>query len=321
MARRLSGPYSPQPGATPPPATATPPAPPPPRATAISARGQWRASVLFLAAFTFLLPAFAGPPSSMFLGLVAGGGLILSAWLTREGMRARAEWQARTLARRPAAPRILLGALVTGASLALGGVIAHGPSLYPALYALAGTALHLGAFGLDPMSNKGMEGIDTFQTDRVARAVGEAEKTLAQMQDAIERTRDRSLRERVAAFSERARALFRQVENHPGDLTAARRYLSVYLQGARDATVKFADLWVNTRDQKARDDFESLLADLETTFASRTQTLLEGGRTDLDVEISVLSDRLKYETRPGTLPTTSPAAPMTTPQDEPDHDQ
>lgn len=300
MARRLSGPYSPQPGGTAPGAQGTPA--PPPRVAVPRNPGLWRTSVLFLTAFVFLLPAFAGPPGAMILGLAAGGGIILSAWLTREGMKARAEWQARALARRPAAPRILLGAIVTGASLALGGVIAHGLSPYPVLYALAGAALHLGAFGLDPMTDKGMEGIDRFQTERVARAVGDAEKTLAQMQDAIARTRDRGLRDRVEAFSQRARALFRQVENHPGDLTAARRYLSVYLQGARDATVKFAELWANAPDKAARADYESLLSDLETTFAARTQTLLEGGRSDLDVEISVLSDRLKYETRPTAVP-------------------
>lgn len=314
MARRFSGPYSPQPGDAPAGAPGAPRTPAPPAATATaSTPGLWRTSILFLSAFAFLLPAFAGPPGAMVFGLVAGGGFILSAWLTREGMRARTEWQRRALARRPAAPRILLGAVITGTSLALGGFIAHGLSVYPMLYALAGAALHLGAFGLDPMSSKGMEGIDRFQTDRVARAVTEAEKTLAQMQDAIARTRDRTLQDRVARFSAHARALFRQVENHPGDLTAARRYLSVYLQGARDATAKFADLWVNARDTKARSEYEALLDDLETTFATRTQTLLEGGRSDLDVEISVLSDRLKYETRPATPPIPS--------ESEPDHDQ
>lgn len=302
MARRFSGPYSPQPGpsADPTPGAAqkaVPPAVAPPAARSNHVPGRWRASVLFVAAFAFLLPAFAGPPGAMFLGLIAGGGLILSAWLSREGMRARAEWERRTLARRPAVPRLLLGAIVTGLSLGLGGVIAHGLSLYPVLYALAGAALHLGAFGIDPMTSKGMEGIDRFQTERVARAVSEAERTLAQMQDAIARTRDRRLQDRVATFAARAGALFRQVESHPGDLSAARRYLSVYLQGARDATVKFAELWANSRDAGARSDYEALLDDLETTFAARTQSLLEGGRSDLDVEIAVLSDRLKYETR------------------------
>ena len=39
-----------------------------------------------------------------------------------------------------------------------------------------------------------------------------------------------------------------------------------------------------------------LLGELETTFAARTESLLQGDHTDLDVEIQVLRDRLKLET-------------------------
>lgn len=294
-ARRFGGKYSPQapsPQGNPAPQGNTADRP-------VTVPGRWRAGVLFLSAFAFLFPAFGDAPDAMLLGLAAGGLLILSAWLTRAGLTARAEWAARKVARRPAFPRLVFGALATGAALGLGGVIAHGLSLYPLFYALAGAALHLGAFGLDPFADKGMEGIDPFQTDRVARAIGSAEKTLAEMKDAILRAGDRRLEDRVERFAATARGLFRRVEADPGDLTAARKYLSVYLQGARDATVKFADLWAESRDAQARADYESLLTDLETTFAQRSQALIAGGRSDLDIEISVLRDRLKFETPSG----------------------
>lgn len=274
------------------------PAPLPPRATPGSGKpkGSWRTTLLFLTAFIFLFPAFGDTPGGMVLGLVAGGLLILAARLTREGMKAREAWVARKVARRPALPRILFGAVATAAALFAGGVIGHGVTLAPALFALAGFALHLGAFGLDPFTDKGMEGVDRFQTDRVARAVAEAEKTLEQMKDAILRASDRALEGRVDRFAAVARDLMRRVEEDPGDLTAARKYLSVYLQGARDATVKFADLWAVNRDPKARADYEALLTDLETTFADRSQALLGNDRTNLDIEIEVLRDRLKFET-------------------------
>ena len=109
------------------------------------------------------------------------------------------------------------------------------------------------------------------------------------------RAGDRSLEARVERFAATARAMFRGVEADPRDLTAARKYLSVYLTGARDATVKFADLWRSNRDAGARAEYEALLDDLETNFARRTQALLSDDRTDLDVEISVLRERLQRE--------------------------
>ena len=130
----------------------------------------------------------------------------------------------------------------------------------------------------------------------VVKAVDEAEALLAGMKDAILRANDRGLEVSVEKFAGIARGLFRTVEGDPGDLTAARKYLSVYLMGARDATVKFADAYAQARDPKIRADYEALLTDLETTFAERTQSMLSGSHTDLDVEIQVLRDRLRLET-------------------------
>ena len=258
-------------------------------------KGLWRTNILFLSSLLFLFPAFGDAPRDLFLGLLAGGLLVLSASLTREGIKAETAYHARKLARRPALPRKIIGAAFTGAALAVGGLISDQGMVYPMLYALVGAGLHLAAFGLDPLADKGMEGVDAFQTTRVAQAVEEGEKHLAAMQDAILRAGDRALERRVERFSAAARTLFRTIEADPGDLTAARKYMSVYLMGARDATVKFADHYARSRDVSARADYEALLGDLETTFAQKTTTFLSNGRTDLDVEIAVLRDRLKLD--------------------------
>ena len=260
-------------------------------------KGGWRTTALALSAFAFLFSAFGGTPRELVLGLGAGGLMLLSAWTTREGMQAQAAYDARKVARRPAFPRKIAGGMLAGAALAVGGFSTHADLLYPALFAVIGAVLHLGAFGLDPLRDKGMGGVDAFQTDRVAKAVAEAEAHLAAMKDAILRAGDRQMEARVERFATAARTLFRSVEQDPRDLTAARKYLSVYLMGARDATVKFADLYAQGRDAKARADYDALLTDLETTFAARTRDLMSSSRVDLDVEISVLRDRLKLETR------------------------
>ncbi len=273
----------------------TPSAPLAVPADGIKAPGQWRTTVLFLSAFAFLFPAFGGTPRELVMGLAAGGLIVLASWLTREGMRAHAAYDARKIARRPAFPRKIAGAVLTGGALATGALISQSNPLYPALFGLIGAGLHMLTFGPDPRTDKGMEGIDAFQTERVAKAVTEAERFLTAMKDAILRAGDRQLEGRVDRFAAAARTMFRTIESDPGDLTSARKYLSVYLMGARDATIKFADVYSQTRDAQARRDYEALLTDLETNFANRTQALLSNSRTDLDVEISVLRERLKLE--------------------------
>ena len=259
-------------------------------------RAGLRSNLMFLAALPFAARAFRGDPSDLVLGLVAAAVMVLAAWLTREGILAQQAYAARAVARRPALPRKIAGSVLTGAALALGGMMAGVGLIYPILFGVIGAGLHLFAFGPDPLADKGMAGVDPFQTERVARAVIEAEKFLAAMADAISRAGDPGLEGRVARFAATARSLFRTVEGDPRDLTAARKYLSVYLMGARDATIKFADLYAQTRSPATRADYEALLADLETNFAARTQALLSDNHVDLDVEIQVLRERLQFET-------------------------
>ena len=254
-----------------------------------------KANLLFvppaLAAFFGLF----GGPAVLVLSLGAAAVLALSAWLLREGLRAEAAYDARPVARRPALPRKMLAAVLTGGGALLAG-LSGGTDLFGGiLYGLAAGGLHLAAFGIDPLSDKRVEGVDTFQQDRVARVVEEAEAYLAAIRDQVSTLGDRALQTRVAGFEALARRMIRTIEEDPRDLTSARKYLGVYLMGARDATMRFVDLYRRTRDQKARADYEALLGDLETNYAQGTTRLLEGGREAMDLEITVLRDRLRRE--------------------------
>lgn len=249
----------------------------------------------------FLLPLVAAgvalfqPVSGLAVDLAGAAALMLSAWLTRDGVRAEDAFDERKVARRPAIPRKIFGSVLMGAGVGLlvfGGQWNMAAALIMGL--IAG-ALHLASFGLDPLSDKGLEGLDRRETDRIARKIEEAEAVLAQMTDAIKRARDRQLEARVQAFEETVRQMFRQVEADPRDLTAARRYLGVYLQGARDATVQFVELYARGRDTQVRADYEAFLTDMETNFAKRTTAMLTDDRTNFDVEIEVLRDRLTRE--------------------------
>jgi len=260
-------------------------------------RAGGRVNLLFLLPLPLAVRAFfLGSAGGLVLTLAGLGALLLGAWLTREGLIAQEAFEARKIARRPAMPRKLAGGIATGLGLAM-AIMATGSLTTAILLGSLGTVLHLLAFGLDPMKSKGMEGIDLFQQDRVARAVDEAERHLAAMSDAVARVGDRTVEARVERFQATARDMFRTVEEDPRDLSAARRYLGVYLLGAKDAAVKFADISSRGADQEAKNKFLTLLSDLEATFSQKTRALLLDDKADLDIEIEVLTDRLNAENR------------------------
>ncbi|NRA99793.1 MAG: 5-bromo-4-chloroindolyl phosphate hydrolysis family protein [Rhodobacteraceae bacterium] len=259
------------------------------------AKAATRANLLFLAPFALIPVAFVQDPVGLAIKLCAFGVLMAAALLTRQGLLAEEAYEARTIAKRPAIPRKLFGAVLTGAGLFLSGFSPDGSLLNPIIFGVLGAGLHILAFGLDPMTDKGADGIDPFQSERVAKAVDEAERHLAAMTSAIDGLNDRHLSARLEQFQATARDMFRTVENDPRDLTAARRYLGVYLLGARDATIKFAAIYGHSRDAEARADYETLLDDLERSFAERTEKLLIDDKSGLDVEIEVLRERLERE--------------------------
>lgn len=289
MAQRYGGKYSPD---------GSGPVEPEDRGTYQNARrtrAGGRVNLLFLAPLPLIWQAFGNGANALALNLVALGALLLAAWLTREGILAQEAYEARKVARRPGFPRKITASLLTGLGLGIAGFAAGGGLGAPVIYAIVGAALHSFAFGLDPLRDKGMEGVDLAQTDRVARVVDKAESHLRAMTDAIQRAGDRQAEGRVERFQETVRDMLRTVEDDPRDLTSARRYLGVYLKGATDATVKFADIYARSRDAKAREDYLGLLTDMETNFTAKTRKLLQDNNADLEIEIDVLRDRLRRE--------------------------
>jgi len=218
--------------------------------------------------------------------------LLLAAWLLRDGLIAEAAYKARKVARPPAIPRKIFASLLTGIGV---GLAAHVALVTSLLYGTAAAAAHGLSFGIDPLRSKGLAGFDEFETTRIAKAVDRAEKLLSETIAASHRFNDPVLEGRIEKLASTARDMFRTVEEDPRDLARARKFMGVYLVGARDATIKFADLYARNRNSTQRADYEALMDDLEKSFARQRETLLLDNRSDLDVEIEVLQDRLKQE--------------------------
>ena len=294
MAQKFGGPHSPDPTSN----QSAAPEPDP-------FRGRPATRISLLARFMYLWPVplllsgigAMARPTEMIRELGAFVILILAAWLLNEGIRAKAEYDARKVAKPPAIPRKIFAAGLVGIGTAIAaysGMTALQP-ISAALVGLVASAAHLFAFGIDPMRKKGLTGQDEYATERAMSAIERAEVTVRQTLDAAKRIGDRQLEGRVERLMASAREVFARVEEDPRDLPRARKFMTVYLAGARDATAKFADIWSRSRDADARAKYESLLSDLEANFANKREQLLLDDRTDLDVEIEVLQDRLQRE--------------------------
>jgi hypothetical protein len=303
MAQRFGGPNSP--GGDPRPGGGVPASGAVRRRPVLGAR----VNLLFAVPFVFAASAFFRDPSGLILHLGVFGLLIGAAWLTREGVLAQDAYDARRIARRPAFPRKMFGAGLMGLGIGLAAGAGMG-LMQGAILGLLGGMLHVLSFGPDPMRDKGIDGVDEFQTERVARAVTEAEKRLTEMTQAIARLNDRALSDRLRDFAGQVRPLLRAVENDPRQLSAARRYLGLYLDGARDASIKFADLTARNPDASARAEYLTLLDDLQRNFAARLASFESADRQALDIEMEVLRERLAREGIRPALPTHDPLDPV-----------
>ena len=205
-AQRYGGKYSPEGDAGTPPARRRRRS-----ATAGRARVSLRARLLFLLPLPLLfagLGAIGRGSAAEMLGELGGfAGLMLSAWLLNEGLRAEEAYAARAVARPPAIPRKLFAAVLTGASVFAAGLARPGQGMFGALaFGLVAAGAQLVAFGLDPMRKKGLEGVDAFATERIARAIDQAEALVRQTVDAAARIGDRRLEGRVDRLCDQARA-------------------------------------------------------------------------------------------------------------------
>lgn len=259
-----------------------------------------RALAMFLLPTPLLFAAFADISSGNAIGmgadLAAYASLILGAWLLRDGLEAERAYEARSSAKPPAFPRKTVAAGLAGLGVGIATYLGWGLGLIETVvFGAVAVGAHLAAFGLDPMKAKGLEGVSDAEATRVHEALAHAEALIAETHAAAETLRDRDLIHRIDRLCAAAREVLRAVEEDPRDLRRARKFISVYLKGARDAAVKYADAQEKGDDPAITQQFTLLMTDMEKSFTAQRERLLLDDRADLEVEIEVLRDRLKQD--------------------------
>jgi len=217
----------------------------------------------------------------------------------RSGLAAEAEFKAREFASAPAFPRKIIGSGLIGLGLLLTCWTGWGIGLFQSIgFGIMGTAASIFAFGLDPLKGKGYTTSTGVTPAMVVEAIAEAEEKIEGIELAGSEIRDRPLRDRINRVTKRSRDILARIEQDPSDLRRSKKFLVVYLDGALEATRKYARTQNDLgSDQSMYIKFRSLLDDMEREFDHQHEKLLTNDRIDLDVEIDVLADRLKAESR------------------------
>ncbi len=265
------------------------------------ARFRRRTGLVLAAATPLLFAAFGALLGGNAVAMATCLGLfalyVFSIFLIRQGLEAEDAYIERTYSSPPSLPRKLLGSLALGGTTLLTGLFGWDIG---ALQSIGMGALAAGAsvltFGLDPMRQKGEVSLSGVTPRMVEEALAEAEERIVGIERAAADIADAPLRDRLARITARARDILARIEQDPSDLRRARKFLKVYLEGALEATRKYARSQHDLGDSGMYLKFRALLDDMQATFDQQYDKLLTNDRIDLDVEIDVLAERLNRET-------------------------
>lgn len=222
--------------------------------------------------------------------------IVFAARSMKAGLRAEAEFRKHKLARAPRTPRKLIGSLLTGLAgfsfwwglgRPLEGVVVGAISAVAAML----------FYGLDPRSDKAAAaaGSHGYTTDEILAALTEAEDKIKGIERAARNIRNPELTTRLKRIARRARNIVSVMEEDPADIRRARRFLNVYLDGAKRVSEGYARTHSRRKPGDLEGNFRNVLTTIEDVFDQQHQKLLEHDQLDLDVQIDVLSQQLKKQ--------------------------
>jgi len=248
---------------------------------------------LFLA---FVVALFMGEPAR--IASIAGAltALFAAAFLSWRALVAEARYFLGQRLDPPAVPLKLVSTVLTavgaGLAAAAGG---HGIAGVGAFAALAAIG-YVCFYGRDPKRHRielpTLPGVDR---DAVMAQLKQAYGRLQGIEAAARAIAVPEFRERLDRINAIGTRILTEIERDPRDASRARRFLNVYLDSAERITTEYARTHRQIRSRPLEQNFRELLVEMERTFETQHQKLLENDALSLDVEIEVLNARLKRE--------------------------
>lgn len=216
-------------------------------------------------------------------------GLIGAAvWLVRRGLRPQ------TLLEAPDSARRLRwmgsGALALGCAVCDRFLIGHSTGFS---VLIAGLTLVGAWLAWWPHETTGAA--DSTAPKAVRQQLAQARAQIERLDALAKRLRQLPLAERLNQIVGEARQILGLLEADPGDVSKARRFLSVYLEGALQVCERYENTALQHGVTALEENFTEVLDTIARVFAEQRERLLANDVLDLDVQIEVLKRRLELE--------------------------
>jgi 5-bromo-4-chloroindolyl phosphate hydrolysis protein len=243
-----------------------------------------------------ILSFMRGNFSLIITNIGACAAFLLAASLLRKGIAAEKHYLDKKITRPPKWPFKTISAIIVAIAttwLALFGV-GHGffTSIAFGLGALAGMFF---LYGFDPRQEKMVAGSHGYSAEEISQTIDEAEGQIAGIESANKQISNKSFNQRIRIICGHAREILDMLQEDPGDIRRARKFLNVYLDGALKVTEGYADMQRKHQSDELTGNFDNVLQTIESVFIEQKQKLLEDDVLDLDVQIEVLAAQLKHE--------------------------
>ncbi len=222
-----------------------------------------------------------------------------AATLIRKGIRLEQEGKLRRFKRRASTiPYRLIGAVVLSIAMFIVSFwgIPHANGLIESvLYALAtllGCYLY---YDFDPARKDPEIAAVGITTEELVELLDEAEERIAAIEQAGKELKNVEFKDRLRRIVREARAILDTIEEDPTDARRARKFLKVYLDGAKQVTEGYAKTHRHDVNPVLEDNFRRVLTTIETVIAEQQEKLRQNNVSDLDVNIEVLQMQLEKE--------------------------
>lgn len=221
---------------------------------------------------------------------------IIAAICMRRGLRAELEYEQNRMAKPPKLPLKLIAALLL--AIATGWIAWQGAKQTLAVALLYSGGAFLGmyfSYGFDPKRNRTINSAQGYSGDEILTMLQESSQKIRTIELSNDKISNPELNQRIDHICEIADDILAQIESDPRDIRRARKFLNVYLDGAKQVTEGYAQTHRHDQSGELEQNFRNVLETIEAVFTEQQQKLLEDDVFDLDVKIEVLNNQLKRE--------------------------